>query len=122
MVKAHSSHLGTNELVATAIITAAQKSNMPDGVFSSLVGGSLGDRWGHKWVLFLGMIALAISNLLYGIQIPWLVILLWGVGSAGMGFTTVSGQGYLTMAASTGILGLASALSGLARESCDACS
>lgn len=38
VVKAHSSHLGTNELVADAIITAAQKSNMPDGVFSSLVG------------------------------------------------------------------------------------
>ncbi len=42
VVKAHSSHLGTNEVVATAIIRAAQKCNMPDGVFSSLVGeGSL---------------------------------------------------------------------------------
>ena len=42
IVKAHSSHLGTNELVATAIINAAQKCNMPDGVFSSLIGeGSL---------------------------------------------------------------------------------
>jgi 2,5-dioxopentanoate dehydrogenase len=38
IVKAHSSHLGTNELVAGAIISAAQKCNMPDGVFSSLVG------------------------------------------------------------------------------------
>lgn len=44
IVKAHSSHLGTNELVATAIITAAKKCNMPDGVFSSLIGegGNLG--------------------------------------------------------------------------------
>jgi NADP-dependent aldehyde dehydrogenase len=42
IVKAHSSHLGTNELVSSAIINAAQKCNMPDGVFSSLVGeGSL---------------------------------------------------------------------------------
>ena len=42
IVKAHSSHLGTNELVANAIINAAQKCNMPDGVFSSLIGqGSL---------------------------------------------------------------------------------
>ncbi len=42
IVKAHSSHLGTNELVAAAIINAAQKCNMPDGVFSSLIGeGSL---------------------------------------------------------------------------------
>ena len=38
IVKAHSAHLGTNELVATAIINAAQKCNMPDGVFSSLIG------------------------------------------------------------------------------------
>jgi len=38
IVKAHTSHLGTNELVATAIIKAAQKCGMPDGVFSSLVG------------------------------------------------------------------------------------
>ncbi len=38
IVKAHSSHLGTSEVVATAIISAAQKCNMPDGVFSSLIG------------------------------------------------------------------------------------
>ncbi|WP_132053405.1 aldehyde dehydrogenase (NADP(+)) [Pseudocnuella soli] len=38
VVKAHSAHLGTNELVASAIIKAAQKTGMPDGVFSSLIG------------------------------------------------------------------------------------
>jgi NADP-dependent aldehyde dehydrogenase len=38
VVKAHSSHLGTNELVATAILKAAESCRMPDGVFSSLVG------------------------------------------------------------------------------------
>jgi len=38
IVKAHTSHLGTNELVANAIISAAIKCGMPDGVFSSLVG------------------------------------------------------------------------------------
>ena len=38
IVKAHSSHLGTNELVASAIISAAQKCNMPNGIFSSLIG------------------------------------------------------------------------------------
>ena len=44
ILKAHSSHLGTNELVATAIIKAAEKTGMPDGVFSSLIGegGQLG--------------------------------------------------------------------------------
>jgi NADP-dependent aldehyde dehydrogenase len=38
IVKAHPSHLGTNELVAKAIVTAAKKCNIPDGVFSSLNG------------------------------------------------------------------------------------
>lgn len=38
IVKAHNSHLGTNELVAGAIIKAAQQCGMPDGVFSSLAG------------------------------------------------------------------------------------
>lgn len=38
IIKAHTSHLGTNELVAGAIIKAAQKCGMPDGVFSSLIG------------------------------------------------------------------------------------
>ncbi len=38
IVKAHSSHLGTNELVAKAIQKAAEKCDMPDGVFSSLIG------------------------------------------------------------------------------------
>jgi len=38
IVKAHSAHLGTNELVASAITNAAKKCRMPDGVFSSLIG------------------------------------------------------------------------------------
>lgn len=48
VVKAHSSHLGTNELVATAIINAAKKCNMPDGVFSSLIGE--GSKLGQQLV------------------------------------------------------------------------
>lgn len=36
VVKAHSSHPGTNELVSIAIIKAAQATNMPEGVFSSV--------------------------------------------------------------------------------------
>jgi len=38
IVKAHESHLGTNELVSDAIIEAAKQCEMPDGVFSSLIG------------------------------------------------------------------------------------
>ncbi len=36
VVKAHSSHPGTNELISSAIIKAAKRTGMPDGVFSSL--------------------------------------------------------------------------------------
>jgi alpha-ketoglutaric semialdehyde dehydrogenase len=38
IVKAHESHLGTNNLVARAILKAAEKTGMPKGVFASLVG------------------------------------------------------------------------------------
>lgn len=41
IVKAHDSHLGTNALVAEVIMEAAQKTGMPDGVFSSLNGDGL---------------------------------------------------------------------------------
>lgn len=40
IVKAHPSHLGTNALVAEAISRAADKCNLPKGVFSSLQGGN----------------------------------------------------------------------------------
>lgn len=36
VVKAHSSHPGTNELVSSAIIKAAKRTGMPEGVFSSV--------------------------------------------------------------------------------------
>jgi alpha-ketoglutaric semialdehyde dehydrogenase len=38
IVKAHPSHLGTNELMGTAIKKAAEKCHMPDGVFSYVIG------------------------------------------------------------------------------------
>ncbi|SHG21290.1 aldehyde dehydrogenase (NADP(+)) [Flagellimonas flava] len=39
IVKAHPMHLGTSELVSGAIIKAAKKTGMPNGVFSSVIGG-----------------------------------------------------------------------------------
>ena len=38
IVKAHEAHLGTNALVSVAIQRAAEKTGMPDGVFSALNG------------------------------------------------------------------------------------
>ncbi len=39
IVKAHPMHLGTAELVASAVIKAAEKTGMPNGVLSCLTGG-----------------------------------------------------------------------------------
>ncbi len=41
IVKAHPSHLGTNELMGTAIKKAAEICNMPDGVFSFVIGDGI---------------------------------------------------------------------------------
>ncbi|MET7843743.1 aldehyde dehydrogenase (NADP(+)) [Streptomyces sp. NPDC005356] len=42
VVKAHEAHLGTSELVARAVLAAATDTNMPNGVFSLLVGDGHG--------------------------------------------------------------------------------
>ena len=39
IAKGHESHLGTNELVSSAILKAAEKTSMPNGVFSMVNGG-----------------------------------------------------------------------------------
>lgn len=80
------------------------------GMAASLVGGSPSDRWGHKWTLVLGLGGIAVSSLLYVFRAPWLVAVLWSLGSAGLGFSTLSSQGYLTLAAGAGALGVFSAL------------
>ncbi|HMB63619.1 MAG TPA: aldehyde dehydrogenase (NADP(+)) [Eudoraea sp.] len=62
IVKSHPMHAGTGELVASAIISAAQKTKMPDGVFSNLnssgidVGTRLVKHPGVKAVGFTGSI------------------------------------------------------------------
>lgn len=48
VVKAHSSHLGTNALVAEAVTKAVKKCNLPAGVFSSVQGP--GNEIGKKLV------------------------------------------------------------------------
>lgn len=80
------------------------------GMFASLMGGGMSDRWGHKWVLVLGVGGMAVSSFLYVTQAPWLVLVLWGLGSAGLGLAALSSQGYLILAAGASTLGVSSAL------------
>ncbi len=62
IVKSHPMHAGTGELVASAIVKAAQKTGMPNGVFSNLnssgieVGQQLVKHPGVKAVGFTGSI------------------------------------------------------------------
>ena len=49
IVKSHPMHAGTSEMVATAVVIAAQKINLPEGVFSNL--NSRGIDVGKKLVL-----------------------------------------------------------------------
>lgn len=62
IVKSHPMHAGTGELVASAIIKAAKKTNMPNGVFSNInssgieVGTQLVKHSGVKAVGFTGSI------------------------------------------------------------------
>ncbi|MEZ4793346.1 MAG: aldehyde dehydrogenase (NADP(+)) [Gelidibacter sp.] len=62
IVKSHPMHSGTGELVASAIIKAAQKTSMPNGVFSNLnssdakVGEQLVKHAGVKAIGFTGSI------------------------------------------------------------------
>ncbi|WP_250433210.1 aldehyde dehydrogenase (NADP(+)) [Hanstruepera flava] len=62
LVKSHPMHAGTGELVASAIVKAAQKTGMPNGVFSNLnssgieVGEQLVKHSGVKAVGFTGSI------------------------------------------------------------------
>ncbi len=63
IVKSHSMHAGTGELVASAIIKAAEKTGMPNGVFSNIagsgrvVGAALVKHPNVKAVGFTGSIA-----------------------------------------------------------------
>ena len=80
------------------------------GMLASLVGGSLSDRWGKKSTLIVGIAAVSVCCTLYLFRLPWLVLVLWGLGGAGLGFSVLSSQGYLTLAAHSRTLGVFSAL------------
>ncbi|MEO6135062.1 MAG: aldehyde dehydrogenase (NADP(+)) [Ginsengibacter sp.] len=60
ILKAHQSHLGTNEMIGNAIAKAAEKSNMPDGVFSYLIGK--GSDLGIKLVTHEGVKAVGFTG------------------------------------------------------------
>ena len=54
------------------------------GMVASLGGGGLSDRWGKKNVLLTGVAALTVCAALYLFPSSWLVLILWGIGGAGL--------------------------------------
>lgn len=101
-----------NEVIAFPVREVARVMALGQavGMLAALVGGALSDRWGHKWMLALGTGVAALGSLLYVARVPWIVMLLWCAGSAALSLSSLSSQGYLTLAAGTGALGIFSAL------------
>lgn len=64
IVKSHPMHAGTGELVASAIIKAAEKTDMPNGVFSNL--NSSGIAVGEKLVQHAGVKAVGFTGSING--------------------------------------------------------
>lgn len=64
VVKSHPMHAGTGELVASAIIIAAEKTGMPNGVFSNL--NSSGIEVGQKLVSHPGVKAVGFTGSIQG--------------------------------------------------------
>ncbi|NNK60881.1 MAG: aldehyde dehydrogenase (NADP(+)) [Flavobacteriaceae bacterium] len=64
IVKSHPMHAGTGELVASAIIKAAQNTNMPNGVFSNI--NSSGIEVGQKLVAHPGIKAVGFTGSING--------------------------------------------------------
>lgn len=64
IVKSHPMHSGTGELVASAIVKAAQKTGMPDGVFSNLNSGGI--EVGQQLVKHIGVKAVGFTGSIRG--------------------------------------------------------
>lgn len=64
IVKGHPMHAATGELVSSAILKAAQKTNMPEGVFSNL--NSSGIEVGQELVLHPGIKAVGFTGSIAG--------------------------------------------------------
>ena len=77
---------------------------------AAIVGGALSDAVGRKWTLALGLVGLALANLAFLTDVPWLVLLFWAVGGLGLGFHSLGGMGYLIDAAKPEHLGVSSAI------------
>ncbi|MEB8345183.1 aldehyde dehydrogenase (NADP(+)) [Flavobacteriaceae bacterium KMM 6898] len=64
IVKSHPMHAGTGELVASAILKAAEKTGMPNGVFSNL--NSSGVEVGQWLVMYTGIKAVGFTGSIKG--------------------------------------------------------
>lgn len=91
-------------------ISGIVSSGQIAGTIAALIGGALAARIGSKWVLVGGLLLSSLSSLVFQLQWPGFVVLIWMIGSIGASLITVSGASYLTQLSHRGGLGILSAL------------
>lgn len=90
----------------SAVVAAGQAA----GLIAALLGGRLTDTLGSKRVLVLGLIGGTLVSLVFLVQLPLIVALLWMLGGVANSLQTLGGSSYLTRAVNPQRLGVLSAL------------
>ena len=99
--------LGYSTALASVFISLAQLA----GMAGALLGGTLQDTVGRKKTLWLGLIALFLSNFTFLVLSPWQLTLLWPLSSLALSFQSLVSQSYLIeLVGKKGRLGTLSAL------------
>jgi len=80
------------------------------GMAASLIGGALCDSLGRRQTFVLGLSGIIAGSLIFQIQWPWLVVLIWAYAGFSLGLRTVGGMGYLIDVARPEMLGTLSAI------------
>ena len=80
------------------------------GMVASVIGGTLCDSLGRRQTFVLGLSGIVAGSLIFQIQWPWLVVVIWAYAGFSLGLRTVGGMGYLIDVARPEMLGTLSAV------------
>lgn len=97
-------------LYSALLISILSSSRQLLGMVASLVGGTLCDTMGRRRTFVWGLSGIVAGSILFFLDSPWLVVLVYSYVGFSLGLRTVGGQGYLISAARSESLGVLSAL------------